>query len=92
MARIPKATVTVELGKKYRDKVSGYEGVATAVTEFLYACRRVTLDSFAEGEVKQFSFDEPQLEAVEAPQIERPRLSRTGGDRAMPSQRKSAAR
>ncbi len=56
--------MTVELGKRYRDKVHGTEGVATMRTEFLTACARVTLEYQKDGEVKSNSFDEPMLDLV----------------------------
>lgn len=59
--------VVVELGREYRDIVSGFVGIATSVTEFLYACRRVTLEGVnATNEPKAFAFDEPSLELVES--------------------------
>lgn len=54
-----------KLGKKYRDKITGIEGVATSVSEFLYGCRRIGLTTTnADGDVKDWVFDEPGLEEV----------------------------
>lgn len=59
---------TIKLGQKVRDKLSGAEGTAIGMTEWLYGCRRVTVQPFATKEDKPtdaFVVDEPQLEVVE---------------------------
>ncbi len=35
----------VKLGEKYKDKISGFTGIATARTVFLFGCVRVLLES-----------------------------------------------
>ena len=35
---------TVELGERYRDSLTGVEGVATARINFLHGCERITLE------------------------------------------------
>jgi hypothetical protein len=54
----------VTLGKKYRDKISGFEGVATGRFEFLHGCVRVNLETGKDGECKEGVFDEQRLEPV----------------------------
>lgn len=54
----------VKLGKKYRDKVNGFEGTAISTQEWLHSCTRVTLSAMHDGDIKEFTFDEPQLEEV----------------------------
>ena len=55
----------VELGKKYRDPVSGWSGTATAIHTYLWGCRRVTIEgSDKDGKPESFTFDEPQLQAM----------------------------
>lgn len=58
-----------KLGTKLRDKISGFEGVAIARTEWLYSCVRWTLSPSGlkdDGGTKaNHTFDEPQLEHVE---------------------------
>lgn len=55
----------VTLGKRYRDTVSGWEGMATARYEYLNGCIRVEL-SGADATMKPYSavFDVQQLEVV----------------------------
>lgn len=53
-----------ELGKRYRDPISGFEGVATGRYEFLHGCVRWQLAGQIKGEPKDFVFDEPQLVEV----------------------------
>lgn len=65
------------LGERYRDTVTGLEGVATAVTFYLHACERVSLEFTKDGEVKFESFDAPRVEQVATGAI--PTVTRTGG-------------
>lgn len=52
----------VQLGLTYEDAVTGFTGVAVAVTEYLQGCRRVTLERADEkGKPESFAFDEPNL-------------------------------
>lgn len=72
------------LGKKYRDVISGAEGVATARSEHLHGCVRVQLEWGKDGEAKYEWFDEQRLVDVET---ERPSLTtaRTGGPQHTPT-------
>jgi len=54
----------VELGKIYKDEFTGFSGIATARTEFLYGCVRVCLESKKldkEGKPLEIWFDEQRL-------------------------------
>jgi hypothetical protein len=51
----------VLLGDKYRDNISGFEGTATARSEFLFGCVRVCLEGGKDGELKTEWFDEQRL-------------------------------
>ncbi len=65
------------LGDKYRDTLTGFEGSATAVTFYLHACERITLEFVKDGEVKYESFDAPRLTHI--PTGTQPRTTRSGG-------------
>ena len=74
----------VILGHRYRDPVSGWEGTAVALINYMWGCRRVTVAGVnADGKPDEYTFDEPQLE----PSQEGPRLvisqenRETGGPR-----------
>ncbi len=59
----------IELGDVAKDKISGFEGVVVAVTTWLHACTRITLQPKDVQEktgqpVDNFTFDMPQLEMV----------------------------
>lgn len=73
----------VVLGQKYRDTVSGYEGVATAVAFYLHGCERVTLEQWVEraGELRELTFDAPRLTklAPVAAPVDTLTTRRTGG-------------
>lgn len=68
------------MGDTYRDKQTGVQGIATAVTFFQHACVRVDLEVVNNGDIKLYGFDAPRLEHVssasEPPKTER---AKTGG-------------
>lgn len=67
----------VEFGDKCRDLVTGIVGIAVAKTEWLNGCIRWSLDFPKDGEVKRETFDDEQLEVIEANVVPRPeRLAR----------------
>lgn len=75
------------LGTKVRDTITSVEGVIVAVTDWMYGCRRYTIQPTAlhDGKpLEMLSFDEPQLEALPN-QIPVAAARPTGGDRAVPS-------
>lgn len=53
---------TIKLGETYTDTLHGITGIATARTEYLLGCSRVTLEFVKDGEIKREGFDEPMLE------------------------------
>lgn len=67
----------VTLGEKYRDPLTGFEGVAVAVTFYLHACERVALEFIKDGALKCEYFDAPRLEHVASGKALR--TTRTGG-------------
>lgn len=59
----------IELGDVAKDKISGFEGVVIAITEWLHACKRVTVQPEEINPkngtpVENYTFDMPQLEMV----------------------------
>lgn len=94
--------MTVQLGDRVRDRISGLEGIVVGITDWLYQCRRpivqpTTLTSDGKPGESQ-SFDEPQLEVIEkavfAPQEPEPaaKTVKTGGPRATPARRSDPIR
>lgn len=61
--------MTIQLGDRVRDRISGFEGVVVGVTEWLYNCRRPIVQPSTVGTngkpIESQSFDEPQLEVLE---------------------------
>lgn len=55
------------LGKKGRDKITGFEGIITTVAEHLYGCKQIALTPPAKENVTQDIcwFDEDRVEIVE---------------------------
>jgi hypothetical protein len=55
------------MGKMVKDKISGYEGIVVARTEWLHGCVRLTVQAqeLEKGlPVNNCCFDEPQLEVI----------------------------
>lgn len=74
--------MSLELGKKARDTVSGWEGILTARYEYMNGCVRYEISAKDEnGKPEAFAFDEQQIVMVEAPPVEREPARRTGGPR-----------
>lgn len=75
----------VKLGKRYRDTDTGFEGVAGSVTFYQHGCERVVLKGTnLQGELKEYSFDVPEVELVETGERLKVLEEKTGGphDRA----------
>lgn len=55
----------IDLGEKYRDTATGFEGTAVALTFWQHGCERVTLKGINKnGEVVDYAFDAPEVERV----------------------------
>lgn len=54
----------IELGKKYRDTIHGFEGIATSQQAYLTGCDRVYLEFMTDNEIKGSWFDITQIEGV----------------------------
>ncbi len=57
----------VELGDRVKDKITGLEGIAVGITNYLYGCRRVSIQPEQIKDHKPadwFTIDEPQIEIV----------------------------
>jgi hypothetical protein len=76
----------IELGKRYKDSISGFVGIAVARTEWLHGCERITLQPTTDKDGKMMdtaSFDAPQLIDIEQP-LARVETPRAGGPRPEP--------
>lgn len=65
------------LGDQYREKSTGLVGKAICIAFFEHACERVTLRYLHDGDVKEASFDAPEVEAVKTGAT--PVQQKTGG-------------
>jgi hypothetical protein len=71
----------VELGKEYKDAVTGFKGIAIAKCEWLNGCSRITLQPKCDKTGKipdNATFDEPQLVFVGSREVKRGKND-TGG-------------
>lgn len=73
----------IKLGDEVRDTISGYQGIVTAVSEFLNGCVRCGIQSqkLHEGKpIETYWIDEPQLELVKKNKIKiKPSTKDNGG-------------
>lgn len=77
---------TVELGQTVKDVITGYEGIAVSITEYLHACRRIVVQSreLKDGKpVEDQVFDEQRLTVLDVPNIleTAPLTNQPGGNR-----------
>ena len=74
--------VSIELGQKVRDKISGMEGIAVSRTEWMHGCVRVGVQpqELKDGVPLDIQvFDEPQLQVVK--DTPAPKVKAKGGPR-----------
>lgn len=93
--------MTIELGSKVRDRVTGFTGIAIGETRWLVGCLRITVqpqELDKDGKQKDAaSFDEPQLEVLATPAktkvvVQNEAARKTGGPRPEPMRRKDVSR
>ena len=65
------------LGEEYREKSTGLVGKAVCIAFFEHACERVTLRYLHDGDIKEASFDAPEVEHVKTQKT--PIQQKTGG-------------
>ena len=86
----------VQLGDRVKDSITGFKGIAVAITEWLHACRRITIQpETVDKESKipdSHTFDEPQLNilkvGVKAPKPVAAK-KKTGGPEIAPTPRQN---
>ena len=76
----------IKLGDEYRDTITGFAGIAVATHHYLHGCTRVTLQTLAGDDIKEFNFDAPALIATKKPE-EKITSKKTGGPRSVPGPR-----
>lgn len=69
----------IVMGERYRDKHTGFEGVATSITFYEESCERVVLEGKVneDGKSEAVSFDAPRLVHVETGKVAK--VAKTGG-------------
>jgi hypothetical protein len=81
--------MSIKLGQKVRDKVTGLVGIATCRSTFLTGCDRIAIqpEAGSDGKVpNSYYVDEPQLVIIdETPVMEKPaKKKERGGPQHMP--------
>jgi hypothetical protein len=77
----------IELGKTYRDKITGFEGVATGCVTYLTGCNQVLLAPRVgeDGTMRDSAWlDEQRLEETNHPQIKLDNTKGNGFDKPAP--------
>jgi len=71
----------IKLGQEVKDPITGFQGIAICRHSYLNGCDRITAQApYKEGEdIKEFSFDEPQLEVVGDGVYQPPKNSKSTG-------------
>lgn len=70
-------TQPVELGDKAKDVITGFEGIAIAITIWLNGCRRITLQATdKDGMPRDYTCDIEQIEVTKKGAVTLPRMSR----------------
>lgn len=80
-----KGSDAIQIGDVVRDSITGFEGVAVAITEWLNGCRRVTVQPqhlHNGNPIESQTFDVTQLQLVQAKGHQPQR--QTGGPRPEP--------
>lgn len=80
--------MTIKLGDRVKDIYTGFEGVASARTEWLHGCDRITIEPTAldkDGKIQDgATFDEQRVELVTAQEVlvaDASNTQKTGGPR-----------
>jgi len=79
----------VRLGSKVRDTITGFQGIATGRTEWLYGCTRISVEptTLHEGKpIESHWFDEQRIEVLEAgePKVSSDSSATSGGPQRDP--------
>ena len=70
----------IELGKKYTDSQTGFEGTASSVVFFQHGCERVCLKGLNKNnELVEYYFDSPELQLSETGEQVKLLEQKTGG-------------
>lgn len=79
----------IELGDKVKDEVSGIEGVAVGITQFIHGCLRVTIAPQA----KKGEKEPPEVFTADLPQcklIKKSVVSTSSNEEDVPKERKKS--
>lgn len=92
MALAETAEPRLVLGSKVRDSLTGFSGIATARTEWLYGCARIAIEPTELKDGKPIEpqwFDEQRVELIreQRPQISEISRATSGGPQADPNPR-----
>lgn len=83
--------MAIQLGSKVRDAITGFEGIATGRTDWLYGCTRITIEPDKldkEGKpIEAQWFDEQRIEVVKVdePKVSKDSSARSGGPQKDPT-------
>ncbi len=87
--------MTINLGDKCKDRITGFTGTCVAKTQWLYGCMRITIqpDGLHDGKpIDAHTFDEPQIELIETSVPVAKELTKTGGPIPTPKTKTTPSR
>lgn len=85
----------INLGDKCKDMITGFSGICIGKTQWLYGCVRITIqpEELREGKpIDALTFDEPQVQLLEAAKPVAPELRKTGGPNTTPKTKSTPKR
>ena len=79
----------IKLGSRVKDTLTGFKGIATGRTEWLYGCARIGVEAETTKEKKPgdtFWFDEQRVEVIKemGPRVSKNNSATSGGPQADP--------
>jgi hypothetical protein len=74
------------LGREYKHNLHSLQGIAVSRTEYLTGCARVRIEKVEGGDLKAFTFDEPELIDVKTGHFATEH-SKPGGPRPGPAEK-----
>ena len=66
--------MAIELGDRVRDKITGFKGIVTGITQWLYGCTRIVIlkeKVERDGKAQEMCIDEPQAELIQKAVVKR---------------------
>jgi hypothetical protein len=80
--------MAIELGDRVKDKISGFEGVATGIADYISGCRQIAVSPKVSADNKLEDgrwFDDDRLDVMEKQAVTLKDRKRDGGPQSNPA-------